>query len=67
MCNSSTSTNTRDYKACIVKTWDLHPDEKQQILQYLTDKCQETTLQGNPCSDWCMHRVLRTEADCNDV
>ncbi|KIY98612.1 hypothetical protein MNEG_9350 [Monoraphidium neglectum] len=61
---SHSSTSKRDYPECVVKFWDLRADTPQ-ILQHLTDKCRDITLQGNPCSNWCQQRALYSEADCN--
>jgi hypothetical protein len=62
---SSSSSTQRPYPACVVKEWDLTLGAKQEILQYLTSKCQEATLPDDPCASWSPNCELRTEADCN--
>lgn len=56
------------FEAYTAKHWYLTPDLKQEIHQYLTDKCGEITLPHNPCGHWRQQgKLLISEADCNGV
>jgi hypothetical protein len=45
----------------------MSPGAKQEIDQYLTNKCRGITLMHNPCGNWQQERVLHSEVDCNDL